>query len=417
MLAEIVTIGDELTRGEIVDTNAAGLAARLWVLGVPVRWMTSCRDDDDDIRAALTAAVGRAGLVLVSGGLGPTEDDRTVDVVAGLLGVGVAYDPGARARLDVLMAARGRPVTEVNLRQVRAPVGARIHPNQAGLAPGFEVELAGVPVVCLPGVPREVYAIIDGSVAARVGELAAAAGAPAIARAIYRVFGRSESQVSEALRGMVDAVPGATIHYQVKFPETLVKLVVSDPDRGVAEAGLATLDGEVRARLGRWLYGTGEAALPAVVAARLGAAGRTVAVAESCTGGLLGALLTDGPGASRFFLGGAIVYANAEKERALGVPAEVLRDHGAVSEACVIAMAEGIQAATGADLGVAISGVAGPDGGTADKPVGTVWLALAQRARPPTTFTFRWPGARDQVRTLAAWWALALLRDAVEEAS
>lgn len=416
MLAEIVTIGDELTRGEIVDTNAAGLAARLWALGVPVRWMTSCRDDDDDIRAALTAAVGRAGLVLVSGGLGPTEDDRTVDVVAGLLGVGVAHDPVAQARLEAMMAARGRPVTEVNLRQVRAPRGARILPNQAGLAPGFEVELAGVPVVCLPGVPREVYAIFDGSVAARVGELAAAAGAPAIARAIYRVFGRSESQVSEALRGMVDAVPGATIHYQVKFPETLVKLVVSDPDRGVAEAGLAQLDGEVRARLGRWIYGTGEVALPAVVAARLGGAGRTVAVAESCTAGLLGALLTEGPGASRFFLGGAIVYANAEKERALGVPAEVLREHGAVSEACVIAMAEGIRAATGAELGVAISGVAGPDGGTADKPVGTVWLALAQVGRAPTTFTFRWPGARDQVRTLAAWWALALLRDAVEGA-
>ena len=119
MLAEIVTIGDELTRGEIVDTNAAGLAARLWALGVPVRWMTSCRDDDDDIRAALTAAVGRAGLVLVSGGLGPTEDDRTVDVVAGLLGVGVAHDPVAQARLEAMMAARGRPVTEVNLRQVR----------------------------------------------------------------------------------------------------------------------------------------------------------------------------------------------------------------------------------------------------------------------------------------------------------
>jgi len=153
-----------------------------------------------------------------------------------------------------------------------------------------------------------------------------------------------------------------------------------------------------------------------VVAARLGGAGRTVAVAESCTAGLLGALLTEGPGASRFFLGGAIVYANAEKERALGVPAEVLREHGAVSEACVIAMAEGIRAATGAELGVAISGVAGPDGGTADKPVGTVWLALAQVGRAPTTFTFRWPGARDQVRTLAAWWALALLRDAVEGA-
>jgi PncC family amidohydrolase len=150
-----------------------------------------------------------------------------------------------------------------------------------------------------------------------------------------------------------------------------------------------------------------------VTAAALTARGRTVAVAESCTGGMLGQLLTDGAGASAFFLGGAIVYANAEKIRALGVPPAVIAEHGAVSEACVRAMAIGARATTGAALGVAISGVAGPDGGTADKPVGTVWLALADGGEP-RTMTFCWPGSRDQIRTLAAWWALALLREACE---
>lgn len=412
--AEIVTIGDELTRGEIVDTNAAWLAARLWDVGVEVRWMTSCRDDAADIRRALEDASRRAALVLVSGGLGPTEDDLTVDVVAGLAGVEPAVDPTARAVLERVMAARGRPLSAVNLRQVRVPAGARIYANPAGLAPGFEVELGGVPVVCMPGVPREVHAIYAGGVAARIAALWGEGAARVHrARRVYRVFGRAESQLSEALRGLVDATPGATLHYQVVFPETLIKLVVADRDAARADAALAELEQGLRARIGRWIYGVGEAALPAVTAAALRERGRTVAVAESCTGGMLGQLLTDGAGASTFFLGGAIVYANAEKIRALGVPAALIAEHGAVSEACVRAMAEGVRAATGAALGVAISGVAGPDGGTPDKPVGTVWLALADGGEP-RTMTFRWPGSRDQVRTLAAWWALALLREACE---
>ena len=162
------------------------------------------------------------------------------------------------------------------------------------------------------------------------------------ARRVYRVFGRAESQLSEALRGLVGDVAGASLHYQVKFPETLIKVVVADREAAQAAAGLATLDAAVRARIGRWIYGVGDAALPAVTAAALAARGHTVAVAESCTGGMLGQLLTDGAGASAFFLGGAIVYANAEKIRALGVAAALLAEHGAVSEACVCAMADGV---------------------------------------------------------------------------
>ncbi|MEZ4399517.1 MAG: CinA family nicotinamide mononucleotide deamidase-related protein [Kofleriaceae bacterium] len=416
MRAEIVTIGDELTRGEIVDTNSSWLAARLWDEGIAVAWMTSCRDLADDIRRAITDATGRADLVLVSGGLGPTEDDLTVEVVAGLVGAEPVEEPAALARLEQLMAARARPLTDVARRQVRVPAGATVFPNGVGLAPGFGVELGGVLVACMPGVPRELHAIFDGTAGAdgSLGQRIRAlrdgrGGVPHLARRVYRVFGRTESQLSEVLRGVLDGVAGASIHYQVKFPETLIKLVVADGDAAQAEAALAGLDGEVRGRIGRWIYGEGPPALPAVVAGLLAAQGRTLAVAESCTGGLLGQLLTDGAGASRFFLGGAITYADAEKVRALGVPREVLAEHGAVSEACVRAMAAGIRAATGADLGVAISGIAGPDGGTADKPVGTVWLAVDDGGGGDT-MTFRWPGSRDQVRTLAAWWALAMVR-------
>lgn len=414
MHAEILTIGDELTRGEIVDTNSSWFAARLWELDVTVRWMTSCRDDEADVTRALTDAVGRADLVIVSGGLGSTEDDLTVDVVAALTGVAPAIDGPSRDRMEALWAGRGRPVTEIALRQVRVPDGARVLANPAGLAPGFEVAVRGVPVICVPGVPREVHAIFDSAIAARVRELRATHGdAPHHARRTFRLFGRGESQLSEQLRGMIDGVAGASIHYQVKYPEVLVKLVVTDRDAARAEAALDELDAALTARVGKWRYGTGDAALPAVVHDRLIARGATVAVAESCTGGLVGQLLTERAGSSRFFLGGAITYSNQEKERALGVPAAILAEHGAVSEACVRAMAEGIRERTGATLGVAVSGIAGPDGGTPEKPVGTVWLALAG-AGPTRTMTFRWPGARDQVRVLAAWWALQLLREALD---
>jgi nicotinamide-nucleotide amidase len=412
--AEILTIGDELCRGEIVDTNSSYLAARLWDLDVVVGWMTSCRDDAGDLRRAVSDAVGRCDLVVTSGGLGPTEDDLTVDVLAELAGAAVVVDEPARARMAARFGDRVA-ITPTMLRQVRVPAGARVHGNPAGLAPCFELAIAGVPVVCLPGVPRELHAIVDGGLADRIAELREARGdVTRIARRIYRVFGLGESQVSAACAGLVDGVDGASIHYQVKFPEVLLKLVVRDRDRGAADGRLAALDAAVRARItAERLYATGETALPELVCAELRAAGLTVATAESCTGGMIGELLTRPGGASAYFAGGAICYSNAEKVRQLGVAADVIERHGAVSEEVVRQMAEGARERFGVDLAVAVSGVAGPDGGTADKPVGTVWLALAENGGATTTHRLGWPGPRDMVRTLAAWWALAMIRAAL----
>jgi nicotinamide-nucleotide amidase len=420
VFAEILTIGDELTRGEIVDTNAAWLAGQLWDQDVTVRWMTSCRDDVADLRQAIAGAAARADVVITSGGLGPTEDDLTCELVAEAAGAGIVIDEPARARLEMFLASRGRAVDAINLRQARVPAGARVMANPAGLAPGFEIPVAGVPVFCLPGVPRELHAIYAGSLRARLDELRAGHGsAPRIARRIYRAFGRGESQFSQALRGAIDRFPGATLHYQVKFPETLLKVVVKDRDGAAAAARLDEIDGELRARVGRHVYGTGDDNLPLVVGRALLAAGATIATAESCTGGLLGALLTELPGSSGYFVGGAITYSNDEKVRQLGVSAATLERDGAVSESCVREMARGVRQRTGAAIGGAISGVAGPGGGTPDKPVGTVWLAVdgGGRGEPPgervTTFKLSWPGARDQVRTLAAWWGLELVRQAL----
>jgi nicotinamide-nucleotide amidase len=435
MRAEILTIGDELCRGEIIDTNSSHLAARLWDLAITTRWMTSCNDDEADIATALTQAVARADLVVCSGGLGPTEDDLTVDVVSRLAGVAPEFDGPSRTRMEAWFAQRSFPsespstrpstsasigtesaapsLTAIQLRQVRVPAGARVYRNPAGLAPGFEIELRGVPVVCLPGFPREIQAILEASLEKRFAELREAAGAaPHIARRIYRVFGRGESQISQACRGLVDPIAGASIHYQVKFPETLVKIVVRDPDGEAAAQKLAALDGALRERLRGFLYGDGDETLIDRTVRRLIEAGKTVATAESCTGGMIGELLTRRPGSSQTFLGGAITYSNAEKTRQLGVRTDTLATHGAVSEPTVREMAEGARERFGADLAVAVSGVAGPDGGTPDKPVGTVWLALASEAGV-TTKKLSWPGARDYIRTLASWWALKLLDEAI----
>lgn len=413
MRAEILTIGDELCRGEIVDTNSSYLAQRLWDLDITTRWMTSCCDDEHDITSALRAAVARADVVVCSGGLGPTEDDLTVDVVSALAGVEAVVDEVARARMEAFFTRGNVKVTPIQLRQVRVPTGARVLGNPGGLAPCFEQAIDGVPVFCLPGIPREIFSIFDPALATRLAELREAAGqVERIARRIYRAFGRGESQISSLCRGIVDDVAGATIHYQVKFPETLVKIVVRDRDQAAADARLAAIDVVIRERLAGVLYGTGEDNLVVVTTKKLIAGKRTVATAESCTGGLIGELITSLPGSSAAFLGGAITYSNAEKVRQLGVRQATLDAHGAVSEETVREMAAGARERFGSEFAVAVSGVAGPDGGTPEKPVGTVWIALAS-PRGIQTKKLSWPGTRDQIRSLSAWWALKLILDEI----
>ena len=413
MRAEILTIGDELCRGEIVDTNSSFLAQRLWDLDITTRWMTSCCDDEHDITTAVDQAVGRADLVVCSGGLGPTEDDLTVDVVAKLADAGVVIDEPSRGRMETRFAGRIE-VTPIQLRQVRVPERAHVYGNPAGLAPGFEVSVRGVPVVCLPGIPRELHAIYDTHLEARFAQLRESRGAvERLAKRIFRVFGKGESQISQACRGLVDGVAGASIHYQVKFPETLVKLVVRDRDREAAQARLDALEAGVRERLAGFVYGTGTENLIDKVTKRLIATQTRVATAESCTGGMIGELLTAMPGSSASVVGGAIVYTNGEKVRQLGVRQATLDAHGAVSEETVIEMSSGARERFAVDLAVAVSGVAGPDGGTPDKPVGTVWLAIASPSGVRTK-KLGWPGLRDQIRTLSAWWAFKLIDEALD---
>ncbi len=411
MLAEILTIGDELCRGEIVDTNSSWLAEQLWDLDVTVAWMTSCRDEPADMRRALTDATGRAQLVLVSGGLGPTEDDLTVDVVAELAGMPPVEDEAARQRMEERYAQMSFKVTPNNLRQVRVPGGARALANPAGAAPGFEIPIGGVPVVCLPGIPREMQAIFERHLRDRIVQLREQSGArpERIARRIFRVFGMGESHIAAALAGVIGQVAGASIHYQVKFPETLVKVVVRSSDAEAARAGLEEIDGRVRAALGDRMYGIDGDSLPAALGRTLRAAGVTLSTAESCTGGMVGELVTRVPGSSAWYAGGVVAYADREKVRQLGVRPETLAARGAVSEECAGEMARGCRDRCATDYAVAVTGIAGPDGGTPDKPVGTVWVAVAGPRDRLDTRRINWPGARDQVRALSSWTALAMV--------
>ncbi len=410
MLAEILTFGDELCRGEIVDTNSSWLAAELWDLDITCAWMTSCRDVVEDMRQALRQACARADVVVCSGGLGPTEDDLTVDVMSELAGTEPEVHGPSLQRMEARFAAASYRLTPNNMRQVRVPAGAGVYDNPAGLAPGFEVAIERVPVMCVPGVPRELKAIFDTALRGRLIELreGGAGVLERIARRTYRVFGRGESHIATALEGVLGGAAGATLHYQVSFPETLVKVVVRDADPAAAAARLAELDRAVRERLGDWCYGEGADSLAAALGRTLSERGLTMATAESCTGGMAGGLITAVPGSSRYYVGGAVCYSNQEKVRQLGVAPATIDRHGAVSEECAREMAAGMRARSGADLAVSVTGVAGPDGGSADKPVGTVWLAVAGPGDAVSAKHFVWPGARDQIRMLASYWALAL---------
>jgi nicotinamide-nucleotide amidase len=416
MRAEIITVGDELCRGEIVNTNASWLADALWALQITVTHIVTCRDLIEDMAAAILNAAQRSDLVLIGGGLGPTLDDLTVDVVSQLAHLSPRVHPASEERMRARYAAAGATPAENAFRQVRIPEGARAYENPVGAAPGFEVSLESCQVFCLPGPPRELKGIFDAHLRARIAELRISSGEVTehLARKKLRVFGKGESKIAEALEG-IELGEGASLHYQVSFPETLVKLVVRHSEEEVARERMDTIESEIRSRLGTWIYGEDEDSLAAALGRQLASRNHTIATAESCTGGMIATLLTEVPGSSAYVLGGAVTYSNAEKVRQLGVSEQTLESQGAVSEEVVLEMACGMRERSGADWAVSVSGVAGPGGGTEAKPVGTVWIAVAGPEGRLYSKKYQWPGKRDQVRALAAHWALNAVRRQLQE--
>jgi len=398
-IAEILTIGDELLSGETVDTNASWLDARLADWGWTVARHVTVADDVPTIATAFREAAARAELVISSGGLGPTQDDLTLQALGVALGAPLVLHEATLETIRARFAKLGREMTPNNVRQAMVPSVGEVLPNAVGTAPAFTATLGSCAIYLVPGVPREMRWLAEQTIAPRVRR-----AAPAIFRATLKVIGLGESKLEHEIRAVIAACPGARIGFRTLGAENHVKVAAPDA------AALAEAVAAVRGVLGDKVYGAGEDTIESVVIARLAARGQTIATAESCTGGLVAKRLTDVAGASAVVLGGVVAYANALKTSLCDVPADVLAAHGAVSEAVASALASGVRARTGASWGVATTGVAGPGGGSPEKPVGLVWVAVAGEGGVEAR-ELRLPGDREQIRQSSATVALELLRE------
>ena len=408
MTTAVLSIGTELTRGELVNTNAAWLGEELTKLGFDVVEHLTVDDQLDRIVTVLHRLAETHRVVIVTGGLGPTSDDLTTAAAAKAAGVNLCRDESVVEGIRQKFEAFGRVMPESNAKQGDFPEGAEILSNPMGTAPGFAMALGHAGFFFVPGVPREMKHIFHESIVPAIAALAE----PRTHQVHLRTFGLTESGVAEALRGLEKAHAGLTLGYRAHFPEIEVKVHVRADSAAEAERLSASIAEEVRALLGDAVFGGRADSFAQVVGRALRDQGKTLAVAESCTGGQVGEMLTRIPGASDYLLLDAVVYANSAKEAVLGVSREILLAHGAVSSETAAAMAEGALRVAGADIAVSITGVAGPGGGTEDKPAGTIWFGLARKGEPTITKHRKLPWGRDRVQTLAAYFALELVRRA-----
>jgi nicotinamide-nucleotide amidase len=407
MTCAVLSIGTEVARGELVNSNAAWLGAELTALGFEVVEHTIVDDDRGRIADALLRLATRMRVVVSTGGLGPTTDDVTTEAVASALGVGLVRDEASLDHIRRRFEKAGRTMTPSNEKQADFPAGADILSNPIGTAPGFGVHVGDCVAYFMPGVPREMKRMFEQQVAPRVRALAP----NNFFQLRLRTFGLPESVVGEKLDGVERAFPETTIGYRAQFPEIEVKVLVRAASHAAAREVCERATAEVRARLDPHVYGEADDTYPGVVGRALRGRGWTLAIAESCTGGLVGHLLTREPGASDFLVLDAVTYANSSKCRVLGVDEETIRWHGAVSPEVAGAMAEGARRVSGADVALSLTGVAGPSGGSDTKPVGTVYIALA-RPDGATEVQHRvFAGDRAQIQTLAAYAGLRMVRE------
>lgn len=403
---EILSTGDEVLTGMIADTNAAYLADRMGSLGLPVARHTTVGDDRTALDEIFRALGDRADVVLCTGGLGPTVDDLTTEVAAQVLGAPLVLHEPSLAHMESLWKARGRVMPENNKRQAMLPAPAEVLENPIGTAPGFTVKIGRAQFFFMPGVPREMKKMLEEQVIPRLERLRPE---PTVFRVrVFRTFGLTESGADRLLTGLEDRFPEVKLGFRAHFPEIQVKLTIEGRDASLLDERLEAASADVRARLGANIFSEARA-MEDVIGEALRRQGSTVATAESCTGGLVAQMITAIAGSSDYFDRGFVTYSNQAKIDMLGVSEDILREHGAVSEPCARAMAEGARVRAGTTYAMSVTGIAGPGGGTAEKPVGLVFVALAT---PDKTFVRRihWPGQREQVRAISAMVALDLLR-------
>ena len=411
MIAELLFIGTELLLGQILNTNAQYLSQRLAAIGVDVYRQTVVGDNFGRVEACVSEALGRSDILITSGGLGPTADDLTREAVARALGLPLVTDSQTLHSIERFFAERSRPMTPNNAKQALLPAGGQMIPNPRGTAPGVYVEHHGKKIAMLPGPPHELVPMFEQAIVPR---LTAGCQAQTIVSRVLHLCGIGESDLETRVRDLIDAQGETTIAPLASLGEVKLRLTTKADSQELALRRMAPIEEEIRRRLGRHVYGMDGETLAQATAALLIRSGFRLGLAESCTGGMLAAELTGQPGISAAFPGGVVAYADATKSALLGVPKGLLRRHGAVSAQVCGAMARGIQARLGADFGLAITGIAGPEGGTPAKPVGLVYIGLA--ASSPDELVIqqhRFLGDRSMVRARAVRQALVMLRESL----
>lgn len=406
MQAIIVSIGDELVLGQTVDTNSAWLSAALAGHGVMTRAHVTVADDRPAIAAAIREACDRAELVIISGGLGPTDDDLTRAALADAMGVELVVHEPSVEQIRGFFARRGRDMPERNKVQALHPAGTQVIANRWGTAPAITGTLGRATFFVVPGVPREMSNLFQHEIVPR---LSAFAREGVILATKVNTFGVGESDIAQMLGDLMQRDRNPLVGTTVSQGIVAARIRSQFPDAQTARRQLEATAAQVEAALGPIVFGRDDATLADALLPLLRQRRQSLATAESCTGGLLGAMITDIAGSSDVYRGGWVTYHNDLKERELGVAAELLAAHGAVSEPVVRAMADGARRRAAADHAIAISGVAGPGGGAADKPVGTVWVGLASTEATQAVLLNLW-GDRDAIRDRAAKSALQLLR-------
>lgn len=406
--ASLLSIGSELALGQVVDTNGAWVASRLAAVGVRCTRHVTVEDELAQIVDALRQAAERCDLIIVTGGLGPTEDDLTRPALAQAAGTALLTDPASIEQIRAFFAARGREMPERNKVQAQFPAGGRPIKNRCGTAPGVSVAIGGTPCYALPGVPFEMKRMLERDVLPAVR---AAAEGRVVGTRMLHCIGPGESDLGEKLRDLMQRGRNPQIGTTVNLGIISVRINAVGDSTAHADSLLDAAEREIRARLGRVVFGRDEQTLASVVGDLLRERSQTLSTAESCTGGLIAKLISDVPGCSAYFRGGAVTYANELKTSVLGLADDFLARHGAVSEPVAEAMAAGARERFGSTHALSVTGIAGPAGGSDEKPVGLVYVGLASRGNCMVrSFRFGSEATRAVIRMRSALSALGFLR-------
>ncbi|HEY4323340.1 MAG TPA: competence/damage-inducible protein A [Mucilaginibacter sp.] len=375
MLAEIITIGDEILIGQIVDTNSAWMAEKLNNIGIRVKQISSVSDDRQHILTALAEARDRADVILITGGLGPTKDDITKKTIAEYFGVNLVENQEALNNVTNIFARFNRPLLEVNKQQAQVPENCEVILNKNGTAPGMWFNVGGKIYVSMPGVPHEMMYMMEEDV---IPKLKSTLKLPVIIHKTLLTVGEGESFLAERIADIEDSLPPyIKLAYLPKLGQVRLRLSGYGENEALLKNEVENFASKIIDRIGNVVAAEEDIAIEKVILNFMEKRGLTLSVAESCTGGYISHLLTQHPGSSKVFLGGAVTYSNELKESILGVKKETIEQHGAVSEETVTEMVDGALRCFKSDYGIAVTGIAGPDGGTPEKPVGTVWVAIA----------------------------------------